>query len=647
MVKNLRTVERSTKIRFGKNCTDDQADNTIVFNASDEQINASTSGAVYMTPIRQGDTQGFSILAYDQSTKEVVDSGLSGADVTGTPSLQDVTTVGNTTTHNLELTSFNTSGNAQIGTSILLEPTGSNQVQVSGKIKAGTLAADSYVSVNNTSPQYAISVGDSLYVIEHGANVIETSGNVSAVAYHGDGKYLSNLDLDQIISSGNSTTRTVELNNLALKTVQANYVPVTDSSNVLVQSKIEQSSDATVNVNTNLSVYGNIFSNEYLGDGGHLSNIHLDRVVSLSNTTSRTVELSNLSLKNIQSKYVPVTDSSNILTQSTIRQSTAATVEIDSELKVHGNLVITGTTTTVASNNLIVDDPIIEIANNNTLDTLDTGIIMTRGTANVAVGYRGDEQEFVIAMTHSDASGPNIIPLTDQDVNAKIYGNVTATNYFGNGTTLSGVALSADLSDNSTRISNLETSNGYIWSNLASNAGRVSNLETSNGYIWSNLASNAGRVSNLEISNGYIWSNLTSNAGRVSNLEISNGYIWSNLTSNAGRVSNLETSNGYIWSNLADNASRVSNLEISNGYIWSNLTSNAGRVSNLEISNGYIWSNLDSNAERVSDLETDKANLLDPTFTSNITVTGNVNATSFQGDGGLLSNIASTLQQVS
>ena len=191
----------------------------------------------------------------------------------------------------------------------------------------------------------------------------------------------------------------------------------------------------------------------------------------------------------------------------------------------------------------------------------------------------------------------NTIQFTNTANSIVASGNVIATNFYGNGTTLTGVALASDLVSNATRITHIE-------SNLASNSTRISNLEASNGYIWSNLASNSTRISNLEASNGYIWPNLASNSTRISNLEASNGYIWSNLASNAGRISDLETSNGYIWSNLASNSTRISNLEASNGYIWSNLTSNSTRISNLEASNGYIWSNLASNAGRISDLET-------------------------------------------
>ena len=52
MVKNIPTIERSTKIRFGKHVSDSQAENTIVFNASNTEINTTNSGSMYMAPLR-------------------------------------------------------------------------------------------------------------------------------------------------------------------------------------------------------------------------------------------------------------------------------------------------------------------------------------------------------------------------------------------------------------------------------------------------------------------------------------------------------------------------------------------------------------------------------------------------------------------
>ena len=54
MVKNLPTVERSTKIRFGKNVPDSdvQAENTIIINASNTLVTTPNSGSIYMSPVR-------------------------------------------------------------------------------------------------------------------------------------------------------------------------------------------------------------------------------------------------------------------------------------------------------------------------------------------------------------------------------------------------------------------------------------------------------------------------------------------------------------------------------------------------------------------------------------------------------------------
>ena len=48
MVKTLPTVERSTKIRFGRHAQEDQGENTIVLNASNTAVDASQGGAVYV-----------------------------------------------------------------------------------------------------------------------------------------------------------------------------------------------------------------------------------------------------------------------------------------------------------------------------------------------------------------------------------------------------------------------------------------------------------------------------------------------------------------------------------------------------------------------------------------------------------------------
>ena len=131
--------------------------------------------------------------------------------------------------------------------------------------------------------------------------------------------------------------------------------------------------------------------------------------------------------------------------------------------------------------------------------------------------------------------------------NVLISGNVTASNFYGDGSELTSVALKSDLTSNASRVGVLET-------DLTSNASRVGVLET-------DLTSNASRVGVLE-------TDLTSNASRV-------GVLETDLTSNASRVGVLET-------DLTSNASRVGVLE-------TDLASNSTSITNLQ--NSTIISN--------------------------------------------------------
>jgi TolA-binding protein len=188
--------------------------------------------------------------------------------------------------------------------------------------------------------------------------------------------------------------------------------------------------------------------------------------------------------------------------------------------------------------------------------------------------------------------------------------NVYATEFYGSGTTLTGVALSSDMTSNASRVTSLEGSVGTnasgittLVNNLSSNASRVTSLEGSVG-------TNASGITDLE-------TDMTSNASRVTSLEGSVGTntsgittLVNNLSSNASRVTSLEGSVGTntsgittLVNNLSSNASRVTSLEGSVGTntsgittLVNNLSSNASRVTSLR-------TDMTSNVTRIGDLE--------------------------------------------
>src|SRR5210317_1489243 len=159
MVKNLPAVERSTKIRFGKHVPDstDQAENTIVFNASNTLVPTINENAVYLSPIRN--RPDFTppevvLLMYDKVTKEITESGESANALVGGATLSLTVDRANVT---------------------------SNTVQFRFSDNNTGFVTDSNVGISNLLPQHTVSVGSNLYIDEFGSNVLVVSGNVAVL----------------------------------------------------------------------------------------------------------------------------------------------------------------------------------------------------------------------------------------------------------------------------------------------------------------------------------------------------------------------------------------------------------------------------------------------------------------------------------
>jgi hypothetical protein len=248
MVKNLPTVERSTKIRFGKNVPDSdvQAENTIIFNASNTLVTTPNSGSIYMSPVRFREDftdTNIVLMMYNRATGELSESGESASNLVGGQTLEATTLRGNTTSNTVQFTNLDTS-----------------------------LVTNGYVGIVNTQPLHTLSVGSNLYVSDTGANVLVVAGGVS----------------------------------------------------------------------------------------------------------------------------------------------------------IDGNLVVSGGVTTISSQNLTVDDGIIELGRNNVSgdSTLDLGLIMSRPTSNITVGFLESSEEIVLAYTQSSADNATITPLSSQDINVHVYGRL-------------------------------------------------------------------------------------------------------------------------------------------------------------------------------------------------------------------------------
>ena len=194
MVKNLPTVERSTKIRFGKNCTNDQAENTIVFNAGEVELEVATPGTTYLTPIRidpvqdPGGTANVMVLAYNRVTKEITDSNAIASEILNF-NLAGASKNGNTTPYTIRFDSYTDA----FGTFNPAEPT--------------SFVTSGIVGISNSLPTDTMSIGSKMFVNTSSANTLTVLGST----------YIQNSLVVDGDATFNGLVTTLHANNTVIK----------------------------------------------------------------------------------------------------------------------------------------------------------------------------------------------------------------------------------------------------------------------------------------------------------------------------------------------------------------------------------------------------------------------------------------------
>jgi hypothetical protein len=492
MVKNIPTIERSTKIRFGKYATDDQGENTIVFNASNAAIDTSVPGSIYMTPLRSEDIRNtdVKILTYNRTTKEVLDSNVTSDDIFSM-NLEFVTNNDNVTSNTIrfinDTTSFVTTGNVgiqntspthtldvgskfhvtkdgevRVGPSVLIDSSVTNKIQVSGRIDADSITLD-HIGISNTNPTIeGLSLGSSTF-LQHptdSINAFSTSGNVSAAFYHGDSYFLSNLNLNNIVLQGNTTgSRTVQFN-------YANGPALITNGNVGIQNThgihtLDVGSNLFVDdIGSNiLVVTGNTFTSRKALVGSNLvmdtfgSNIV--EVTGNTFTSRKALVGSNVTIDTLGTDVIEVTGNTFTSRKALI----GSNVTIDT---LGSNVVeVTGNTFTsrkaLIGSNLVMDtlgSNVVEVTGNTytsrkaligsnvTIDTLGSNVVEVTGNtftsrkaligSNLVMDTLGSNVVEVTGNTYTSRKaliGSNVTIDTLGSNVVEVTGNVNVSNY--------------------------------------------------------------------------------------------------------------------------------------------------------------------------------------------------------------------------
>ena len=305
----------------------------------------------------------------------------------------------------------------------------------------------------------------------------------------------------------------------------------------------------------------------------------------------------------------------------------SGSVYITQDLNVTGNLTIGGNTTSISANNLEINDSIIYLANNNSSNIIDIGLV----GHFISTRY----QHTGVVRDHNDGTWKffsNVItePSTTVNFDANtIYDKIKVggidTPYANvNGTDILTYATSAYSTVNTT----ITNTNSYISSNVATLRGEITaNAASANSVINTNISANVATLrgeisSNVNTLNGSITANAVS-ANSVINTNISanvatlrgeitanaasaNSVINTNISANVailrGEISaNAVSANSVINTNISANVATLrgeitANAVSANAVINTNISSNVATLrgeisSNVSNINGYITAN--------------------------------------------------------
>jgi hypothetical protein len=294
------------------------------------------------------------------------------------------------------------------------------------------------VGVANTNPQHILSVGSNLYVSGDSPDVLTVDGNVVCEGVKvGLIEITPSYDLEAVANVGNSTSNTIRFTNPGTGIVTTGNVSVgktltVEGFRITAQAA---SADTLQSITTDDPAEGKT-------DSGVTSNpIHITNDRDSESPYSGALQIGT-SLGNNGGLGVAgnvhvgrglFVDTDTLVVDSTSdrvgigKTNPDATLDVDGDAIIRGDLSVLGTTTTIDTDNLRVQDPIIELGKDNA-GTGDLGLVMTRpsGSSNVAVIFDESADTLEIGYTQNNASDTDIT-MDSTPLSVNVNGNLSVT----------------------------------------------------------------------------------------------------------------------------------------------------------------------------------------------------------------------------
>src|SRR6056300_356193 len=473
-------------------------------------------------------------------------------------------------------------------------------------------------------------VGDNVSAITLNGNV--SGDNVNAITLYGN---VSGDNVSAITLNGNVSGDNVSAITLNGNVSGDNVSVITLNGNV--------SGD---NVNT-ITLYGNVIGNnvDVITLTGNVIGNNVDVITLYGNVSGDNVNAITLN-GNVVSDNVVATNGiyGNILGSNTISASTIYVgtstptpslgdyeLRVEGDTEITGNLLVGGTTTTVNTQNLIVQDPIIQLGN--AVASVDSGLLLARPitspvTGNVYVGYDQSESEFAIGFTSNHAGESSITVKDGVNFKMNVYGNVEASYFFGDGSQLSGIQTATPTLESVVDEGNA-TSNVVLFTNTTTGIKITSNIAFDDKITLQSLTSGSKNgffvVDTIQLDPSYADSSLNvlsynTTTGEIYDSGGQGGSSFNNISEEGG---NVVCGSSLTINTFGSNVRAVSGKFAADNITIGGLNVAASPFALDDVVSVYEGANVTANVLTLGGVVTNVVTANTITLANNLTVSGN------------------------
>jgi hypothetical protein len=277
-------------------------------------------------------------------------------------------------------------------------------------LRAPRLEAVSNIGIANTAPEHALAVGSNFYVSTESSDVLTVDGNVVCEGVKvGLIEITPSYDLAAVSNVGNSTSNTIQFTNPGTGIVTTGNVTV---GKTLTVEGFRITAQAEANDDLQAIT---------------LAGADTNQVISITNATDSTGPYTGaLQIGTNTGNYGGVGVAGNVHVG---RGVYTQDLDVGGDAIIRGDLSVLGTTTTIDTDNLRVQDPIIELGKGNAASpVVDLGLVMTRpsGSSNVAVIFDESSDTLEIGYTEGSASDA-AIAMDTAPLSVNVNGNLSVS----------------------------------------------------------------------------------------------------------------------------------------------------------------------------------------------------------------------------